>query len=310
MLIIPNDERTIVLPYYDIVFKKTFTTSENFHLTEALLTDVADYDPLGLMALANLKIDSPYNYKDVNQLLTQSINETLYTEVDFACSSDDKELIIVEMQIQVQPNLEKRLVFNTGLRFAQSYANVGKGEDKYRQLKAVISITILYDNLYDDEHPIRYFRPHDQRIGAYKNDKNLGLEIVIELKKDASKLPTNLQHWFHYFRTGKAKQDAPSYIKEAAKMAQISSYTKTERTLLDKFDRAQQLKVLYENDLINQTTQKVTRQITKDVTRKVKEQTTKETTFAFAKKLLAKGMSQADILEITGLDEIMIQGLC
>jgi len=97
-------------------------------------------------------------------------------------------------------------------------------------------------------------------------------------------------------------------------MAQISSYTKTERTLLDKFDRAQQLKVLYENDLINQTTQKVTRQITKDVTRKVKEQTTKDvtaqTTFAFAKKLLAKGMSQADILEITGLDEVMIKGLC
>ena len=290
-----KDERKVVLPYYDLVFKKTFTSPENIHIPEGFLGDLADFDPLELMSVNSLKPETPYNFADVNQLVVDSDHCIMSTEVDFGCDDIKGDRYVVEMQIQGQTYLEERGIYNTSQKYAQLYANVPKKEIKYQELKPVISVTILYENYYDDPHPIRYLRPHDERIHAYKKSPNLGLEIVMELNKDTSNLPINLQHWVHYFKTGKASADAPSYIQEAAKLAEITSYTKEERDLLDKLDRAQQTRLVEDDYIRVTTTEKVTKQVTEEVT--------KQRNIEIAKNLINTEIALDSIAKITGLSE-------
>ena len=263
------------------------------------------------MSITSLEVETPYNFKDVNQLIADNHNDILITEVDFACKDINGARYTVEMQIKGQTYLEERLAYNHSQKYAQLYANVPKDKIKYQELKPVILITILYDNYYEDHDVIRYLRPHDERIGAYKKNPNIGLEIVIELQKDISTLPTNLQHWIYYFRNGKVLTDAPSYIQEAAKLTEITAYTKEERDFLDKLDRAQQTR-LVEDDYIRVTT---TEKVTKEVTEQVTEQVTREVTgrvaeqksIEFAESLLTTSMPIEEISLHTGLtkDEII-----
>ena len=94
-----KDGRKTVLPYYDLVFKKTFASPENIHISEGLLEDLSDYDPLGLMSVTSLEVETPYNFKDVNQLIADNHNEILITEVDFACKDINGARYTVEVQV-------------------------------------------------------------------------------------------------------------------------------------------------------------------------------------------------------------------
>ena len=278
-----KDGNKVVLPYYDLVFKKTFSSPENIHISEGLLKDLAAYDPLGLMSVTSLEVETPYNFKDVNQLVADNPHDILTTEVDFACRDQNGVRFLLEMQIKALSYLEERLTYNVAQKYTQLYGNVSKKDVKYQNLQPVISITILYDNYYNDPHAIRYLRPYDERIHAYKKNPNIGLEIVIELKKDISNLPLNLQHWIHYFKTGKALENAPSYIREAAKLTEITSYTKEERKLLDRIDRAQQTLLAREHY--------------------VTEQVMKQKSIEIAKNLVNRGIALDVIVEATGLSE-------
>ena len=284
-----KDGNQLRLPYYNLVFKKTFASPENIHISEGLLRDLAAYDPLGALSVTNIEVETPYNLKDVNQLITENPHDILSTEVDFACKDINGTRFAVEMQIKGQTYLEERLAYNTAQKYAQLYGNVPKGEVKYQELKPVVSITILYDNYYQDSDAIRYLRPHDERIDAYKKNSSIGLEIVIELQKDASTLSENLQHWLYYFNTGKVLEDAPSYIEEAAKLTEITSYSKEERALLDAIDRAQQ-KRLVEDDYI-------------------RVKATAQRNIEIAKSLINQGISIAIIIKATGLTENEIKAL-
>ena len=150
-----KDERKIILPYNDLVFKKTFASPENIHISEGLLSDLSAYDPLEAMTVTNLSIETPYNFKDINQLIIENSHGILITEVDFA-ATDISARYAVEMQVIGLAYLELRLTYNTSQKFTQLYANVPKSKVKYQELKPVISVTILYDNYYEDEHAIRY----------------------------------------------------------------------------------------------------------------------------------------------------------
>ena len=291
-----KDGRKVILPYYDLVFKKTFASPENIHISEGFLKDLSNYDPLGLMSVTSLEVETPYNFKDVNQLVANHQHDILSTEVDFACKDINGYRFAVEMQIKGQTYLEERLAYNTSQKYSQLYANVPKGEIKYQELKPVISVTILYENYYDDHHVIRYLRPHDERIHAYKKNASIGLEIVIELQKKSSHLPKNLQSWIHYFKTGEVLSDGPSYIREAAKLTEITAYSKEERKLLDAIDRAEQ-KRLVEDDYIRV---------------KTTEQVTKQRNLEIAKSLLVTNMTTDEISLHTGLtlDEVITLKSC
>ena len=208
------------LPTDDLPFKKMLASPDKIHIAKNMIDDIASYDPLGALKIDSLAAETPYNLKDTNQL--QNHKEVKggmrYTEVDFAGhDSVGMKRILAEMQNRSETHLDVRITYNISVKYTSSYAGGKKnGEDKkktinYDSLIPVISIVILGESHFKDGYPIRYLRPHDARFDLYKEDLNMGLEIYLELDKDTSNLPPNLQRLFEFLRTGNATDESPEY---------------------------------------------------------------------------------------------------
>ncbi|MCL1990635.1 MAG: PD-(D/E)XK nuclease family transposase [Defluviitaleaceae bacterium] len=242
-----KEQRKVILPTNDLNFKRLFASPELIHISEGFLQDLAAYDPLGGLRISALSIETPYNFQEVNQLRSHHEHLLLNTEVDYACRDENGSRFLLEMQKRDQTYLEERVAYNIGQKFAQHYARTtDKTQSKYANLKPVIGVIILEDNHFKDEIAIRFLRPYDFRHQVYKNNLNLGLEIYVEINKDTSKLPKNLQLWLAYFKTGRVPEEAPSYLQEAATMSEITAFTKEERELADLIDRLEQKRLAEE----------------------------------------------------------------
>jgi len=286
---IAQETRKIILPTNDVAFKKTFASPQSTLISMGFLKDLANHDPLRVLNIKSLTIETPYNYRDVNQLEAEYDKGTLYTEVDFACMDESGVRFVLEMQMQEEVYLEERIEYNTGEKYGQLYAKDKTSDSKYSELKPVISIVILGKNYFEDDVPIRYLRPHDVRHDLYKKNLNLGLEIYIELKKDPSYLPRNLQLWFEFFRTGSVSKGAPSYLKEAAKMIEKTGFTKEERAVASRIERARMKR--WSEDAF---------QIKKGEKQKAIE---------IARSLLVSGMPIDEVAQHSGLDASAIENL-
>ena len=232
-------DKSRYLPTDDLPFKKMLASPDKIHIAEGMLVVIEKYDPLQALKVGRLAVDSPYNFKDINQLEDHSSEfkgGIRYTEVDLA-SSDilDPKRFLMEMQNHSESYLEMRNVYNVSVKFTSSYAGDSKKSVNYDTLESVISIVILRKSHFDDNYPIRYLRPHDARIDAYKKDLNLGLEIYLELDKNTSGLPPDLQELFEFFRTGLASEDAPEFLQEAADMMKRVNFTPEERRIADAY---------------------------------------------------------------------------
>jgi len=247
-----KESNQVFLPTNDLNFKRLFASPQFMNISKGFLQDLASYDPLGALQITDIKIETPYNFQEINQLVSERDKHLLTTEVDYACVDENGVRFVLEMQKRDQSYLEERVVYNVGQKFAQFYAKdpVTK-ESKYTSLQPVIAVVILNDNHFDDDIAIRFYRPHDARFDAYKRNLNLGLEIYVELKKDISMLPENLQLWMNYFRTGRAPAEAPDYIREAVFVSSVTAMTKEERRLADLIERGEQ-KRLAEDHAIKQ----------------------------------------------------------
>lgn len=236
-------EPQILMPTNDLNFKRLFASPQHINISTGFLQDLAEYDPLGYLKISSFTIETPYNFKDVNQLRIDSERDMMLTEVDYACVDEDGMRFMLEMQKRDLSYLEERIVYNVGQKYAQRYSLDAKKHSKYSTLTPVIAVVILEDNHFNDDVAIRFMRPYDARHNVYKNSKNLGLEIYIEINKPADNLPKNLQYWLQYFRTGRVPKCAPDYINEAMTMSEISSLSKEERDLADLIERIEQKRI-------------------------------------------------------------------
>jgi len=243
-----KEKNNVILPTNDLNFKRIFASPENIKIIRGFLQDLAAYDPLGQLQIAEIKIETPYNFQDVNRLSSVHEDGMMLTEVDYACYDEDGIRFVLEMQKRDLNYLEERMFYNVGQKFGQLYAgDSDPKKSKYVSLRPVVAIVILEENHFKDDTAIHFFRPYDVRFGAYKKNLALGLEIYVELNKDISRLPKNLQFWFQYFRTGFVPEEAPYYLQEAAKMVETTSLTKEERDFADRLERAQQTYLLAVN---------------------------------------------------------------
>ena len=140
-----------------------------------------------------------------------------------------------------------------------------------------------------DDIPSRFLRPHDARFDLYKKNLNIGLEIYLELDKDISNLPRNLQILFEFLRTGKAPADAPEYLKEAAEMMKKTNFTAEERKLADFYTRAH-MKRVSEDEYVREEVRQEER--TKANAEKI----------ATIKRFLRMGLSNLDVAKGVGVD--------
>ena len=237
------------LPTNDTAFKKMMASPDNIHISKGFLRDFARNDPLGILQIDTLQIETPYNYKDVNKLKTSYESGILYTEVDFACCDPSGARFAIELQTNNETYLEKRFEYNKSEKYTAMYAGVPKKQIKYHSLRPVIAIAILAKSFYkEDPHPIRYLRPCDTSIDVYKKDLLLGLEICLELDKDVTQQPKYIQDIFQFFRTGEAPADAAGYLKEAASQMEKINNTPKKRELADFYIRVQVKRVSEDDD--------------------------------------------------------------
>ena len=243
------------LPTNDVAFKKMLASNENIHISEGFLKDLALNDPLEALQIDTLVIETPYNFKDKNQLdirIDEYNKGILYTEVDYACVDPNGARFVIEMQMRGEAHLEKRIAYNIAGKYTAMYAGVDKGMIKYDSLRPVISIVILKESYFkNDPHPVRYLRPYDTSIGVHKKDLLMGLEIYLELDKDPSRLPKSLQDIFQFFKTGEVPADAAKYLKEATNQMKKANFTPEERKLADFHVRAQ-LKRISEDEYVRE----------------------------------------------------------
>jgi len=257
-----TEKNKVILPTNDLNFKRVFASPDHINISRGFLQDLAAYDPLGKLQITELSIETPYNFQEVNQLIAEHEYGILLTEVDYACYDENGIRFVLEMQKRDLSYLEERMTYNVGQKFAQHYASdPDPRKSKYVSLRPVVAIVILEDNHFkEDDIAIRFLRPHDARFDVYKKNLGLGLEIYIELNKDASKLPEKLQLWIQYFKTGIVPEEAPSYLQEAAKMIEITSLTKEEREFADRIERGKETRLLEEYTTIQQEKEAVKQQ--------------------------------------------------
>ena len=232
----------VVLPTNDLNFKRLFASPEFINISKGFLQDLAEYDPLGVLQISSVSIETPYNFQEVSNLKDEQKGKVyLNTEVDYSCRDENGLRFMLEMQKRDQQYLEKRIAYNTGQKYAQYYARTDKEyPSKYSSLQPVIPIIILVDNHFKDDIPVRFLRPYDERHGVYRNNLNLGLEIYVEINKNISELPKSLKLWMEYLRTGRTLEEAPCYLQEAAKMTKRDALSKEERELADIIEKYEQ----------------------------------------------------------------------
>ena len=283
--------RKVILPTNDLNFKRLFASPKHINISRGFLQDLASYDPIGSFSITEIQIETPYNFQEVNRLISIHEYDTMLTEVDYACYDKSGVRFMLEMQKYDQTFLEERIAYNVGQKFAQFYAkDATSKKPKYVELKPVIAVIILEENHFDDEVSIRFLRPHDARFDLYKKNLNLGLEIYVELGKDATRLPRNLRLWVEYFRTGYVCEEAPCYLKEAAKMIEMTSFTKEEKELAERIERAHETRLLneYTAQLKREKNEEETKKFEQHIAKSKEELTKLEQLSAQSKEELAK----------------------
>ena len=299
------EQNQVYLPTNDLNFKRLFASPQFMNISKGFLQDLAAYDPLALLQISEIRIETPYNFQEINQLISERDKSLLVTEVDYACVDEAGVRFMLEMQKRDQSYIEERVVYNVGQKFAQYYAKdpITK-EPKYTSLQPVIAVVILDENHFDDETPIRFLRPHDARFNLYKRNRNLGLEIYIELRKDISKLPKNLQLWIEYFRTGTAPKEAPDYIQEAVFVSNVTAMTKEERRLADLIERGEQKRLaedhFFQTKVIREAEEMIKKRVEQEVEQGI-EQGIKQRNLEIARASLLQGFDIETVSSITGL---------
>ena len=287
----------VVLPTNDLNFKRLFASPEFIKISKGFLQDLADYDPLGVLQISSVSIETPYNFQEVHNLKDDQKGKIyLSTEVDYACRDQNGFRFMLEMQKRDQKYLEKRIAYNTGQKYAQYYARTDKEyPSKYSSLQPVIPIIILVANHFKDDIPIRFLRPYDERHGVYRNNLNLGLEIYVEINKDISMLPKSLKLWMDYLRTGRTLEEAPCYLQEAAEVTKRDALSKEERDLADIIEKYEQNRLAEYETVLDKAKDEADEQIAKaeeKVTNKVN---------SIVKRSLENNLSLETISTITGL---------
>jgi len=291
-----------ILPTSDLGFRKAFSTLGKEHILQGFLQDVLDSDKFD-QKITRVTLGNPYNIVDVNKLSADERKSLLLnTIIDIHCTLGDKREIVIEMQVEKDQEMEERIFYNSALKYIENYDRIldtdnrserKGGQSKYASLEPVISLNVFrYNHFKKSQRSLHFFRLYDSKDNKYTL-KNRYTEIYFELKKKDTALSTNLKAWQHFMLTGEVMLNAPSYVKEAAEMLNISNLTRDERKAHDMYERNRR-KMLSREAYVRE---------------KGFEEGVQETKLETAKKLLEMGLSIEDSAKALGLDSNFVQQL-
>ena len=167
----------------------------------------------------------------------------------------------------------------------------------------IYALNIIDYRHFPDDDALRVLTLYDR-----KRNKALEVEYLtiayFELTKKYIET-ANQRHWRTYFKTGEAAEDAPEYIKKAARIIERANMTKKERDMADQLQRAEAA-----NDSVIYTAQIEGERIGEARGKAEGEARGKaEERLAIARNLLEMGMSISDISRCTGALEDEIKKL-
>jgi predicted transposase/invertase (TIGR01784 family) len=272
-------------PLTDFGFKKLFGTAPN----KILLIDFLNQILPERHRIRDLSY-SRNEHLGLNELDRKAI-------FDLYCIGENGERFIVEMQKAKQNFFKDRSIYYASFPIQEQ---AGKGEWDYR-LEPVYSVGILdfiFDDHKSDSELLHTVALKNQRCEVFYDKLNF---IYIELpkfKKSEDELETQFDQWLYVFRHLSKLQDRPLKLQDSVfqklfEAAEIAKFSPEER---DAYEDS----LKYYRDLKNVVDTSREEGIQEGI---------EQRNFEIARKMKDKGMSNAEIAELTGLTETEINDL-
>ena len=286
-------------PKADLTFKKIFGNH-----------------PKRLISLLNalLPLSEEEQIYEIEYLPTELVPELeghKNTIVDVLCTDAIGRKFCVEMQMEWSNAFKQRVLFNA----SKLYVSQAMKREKYSDLQPVYSLNLVNDIF---EHDTPEFI-HNYRI-VHDKDSNKVIEglhfTFIELPKFTPHSIADKRMmvlWLRFLTEINANtQEIPSdllrdpEIGKAVEELKISGFTDAELRAYDKFWDSVRVEKTLQYDSYQQGIEKGMEEGMKQGMAKGEEVGKSQRSIEIAKNMLAKGMDEATILEITGLTEDQI----
>jgi predicted transposase/invertase (TIGR01784 family) len=230
-------------PKNDLIFKRIF--GEHKHLCMSLLNSMLPLD--AAQQIVELEYLPPELAPEI-PVLKDSI-------VDVRCRDNRGRQFIVEMQMQWTNFFTSRVLFNA----SKAYVRQLKPKENYTLLQPVYALSFI-DEVFDS-NPVAYYH-HYGIVNVEDTNKRIeGLEFVfIELPKfhpvnRAEKKMYDL--WLTFLTQINENNEIPielleeDTIKEAVQYLEVSSYSRDELEMYDRYWDAVRTRISYIQDALN-----------------------------------------------------------
>lgn len=276
-------------PLTDFGFKRLFGTEPN----KALLIDFLNQ----ILPEKHLVKDLSYSKNEqlgLNELDRKAI-------FDLYCVGETGERFIVEMQKAKQNYFKDRSIYYASFP-VQEQAKTGDWDYRLSAVYTVGILDFIFDDHKSDSEFLHTVELKNQRCEVFYDKLKF---IYIELpkfKKKEEELETHFDKWLYVFRHLSQLQDRPRKLQEKVfeklfNAAEIAKFSPEER-------EAYEESLKYYRDLKNVVDTSKEEGIAEGIEKGIEKRN-----FEIAKKMKEKGMSNAEIKELTGLSDMEINKL-
>jgi len=216
-----------VLPTSDLAFKKILASNDHKTVTQGFIKDFFGV----LVEVDDIRIVNPYSIRAYREAVGDGsrpvLRETL-RDVTIELSLAD---VTVELQLRPQTTFLYRGFLYLAEVFLRGYNKFGHQHtgDRYDGLRPVWVADLVAGTLVDDGVAFRMLEPFDRVRGVGVSPEVFRWGIFEMTKPGA---PPELARWRDFLLSGKAGDDDPEYLHEAASIIDNANMTQEERDMI------------------------------------------------------------------------------
>ena len=210
---------------FDWAIKKILRSKANFVVLEGLLSELLNDD---------IKIQSILESES-----NQETADDKFNRVDLLVKDSKNQLIIIEVQVRKQIDYLQRMAYGTAKVMTEHI----KKADKYKKIKKIISINILYFDLGEGADYI--YHGLTKLIGIH-NNKELKLSkeqyeifseyYIINVNKFNDIAKNTLDQWIYFLKNEEVKKNFKAKgLKEAQEILSIMKLPEKEQKKYDRY---------------------------------------------------------------------------
>jgi len=184
-------------PKSDIAFKKIFANENKKEILISFLN--ATLNLTGEQTITEVEILNPYQAPRI-----EGLKETI---LDVRAKDKAGITFIVEMQVEKEPYLDKRVLYYASKAYV---SQIEKAED-YPRLNQVIFIGILDFTIFKNPHYLSRHLIVDQKSGKQEiKDLEFNFIELPKFKKEESELTTMIEKWIYFLKNAENLKVIPA----------------------------------------------------------------------------------------------------